>query len=73
MSSNKTKIVSSSAMCILGGLYYLYNREKNKNREDITYVSDVKKNFKNVKFKEKDNLYFHNRHEHFNDDLKIFI
>lgn len=54
---------------ILSGLY-IYKKDKIVESGDKKLVSDVKKNFKNVKFKDKDNLIFHNRHEHFHDILK---
>lgn len=65
---------------ILGGVatlsvIYLYTRDKNNNTDNNTdndkkIISDVKKNFKNVKFKDKDNLIFYHKQEHFKDILK---
>lgn len=67
-----SKSIIGSSLMIIGGLY-VYNKNKVAKEEDVDdkkYISDIKKNFKNVKFKEPDNLIFTNRHEHFHDILK---
>jgi SpoVK/Ycf46/Vps4 family AAA+-type ATPase len=64
-------IMNKSAILGIGGILttalYIYNKN-NKNNEQ-NYISDVKKN-KNVTFREKDNLIFHHKQEHFNQVLK---
>ena len=58
---------------ILSGLYLYKKDKKDKivDSGDKKLISDVKKNFKNVKFKDKDNLIFHNKQDHFNDILQF--
>lgn len=62
------KSLAIGTATIISGLYiYKKNKELESNKK---YVSDVKKSFKNVKFKDKDNLIFHNRQGDFQDILK---
>ena len=74
---NKYKSLSLGGAALLGSIF-IYYKNKDKNYEndendDKKIVSDVKKNFKNVKFKTKDNLIFHNKQNIFKNLILKYI